>query len=360
MPSSCTPTTTGSGNGGQSSSGSEHARSRTPRTPRGRRQRSTRPPTRRASGKPQHTAKAVRCPPATLQLYRIAGRAGHRPRLHERPSEESAQRQQHDDTGSGPKPVYISPNVVLFTRVTVPTRANGAVRRCRTRSPRPSPALRAAGRQLSEPPQYLVRIYKAAARRYRLPWPVLAAINYVETGYGADVNYSSAGAMGWMQFMPGTWREYGEAIDVRGHLMAHVAANPWNPRDAIFSAAHLVANGAHQDPPGDLRLQPRGLVRPGGVVGRPADRPVGHEPRRQGRKEGAGDADDGAAAQRRALHLGRRALELGHPQGMTALGSSPRCSTPAVTCRAGHDPVAAAAERQRLGRDRLREVAAGM
>ena len=43
---------------------------------------------------------------------------------------------------------------------------------------------------------------------------------------------------------------YGESIDIRGHVMAHIAANPWNPRDAIFSAArYLVANGAHRDLP---------------------------------------------------------------------------------------------------------------
>jgi murein DD-endopeptidase MepM/ murein hydrolase activator NlpD len=92
---------------------------------------------------------------------------------------------------------------------------------------------------LDQPPKYLVKIYKAAARRYHVPWQILAAINAIETDYGRDLNISSAGAVGWMQFMPGTWEMYGTNFDGVGR------ANPYDPQDAIFSAArYLAASGA--------------------------------------------------------------------------------------------------------------------
>jgi murein DD-endopeptidase MepM/ murein hydrolase activator NlpD len=91
----------------------------------------------------------------------------------------------------------------------------------------------------NQPPAFLIPIFKAAARRYRVPWQVLAAINLVETNYGRNLNVSSAEAIGWMQFMPATWRQY--AVAARGHGQP----NPYDPRDAIFSAArYLAANGA--------------------------------------------------------------------------------------------------------------------
>ena len=96
----------------------------------------------------------------------------------------------------------------------------------------------------SQPPAFLIPIYKAAEARYHVPWEILAAINWVETDYGANLNISSAGAMGWMQFMPGTWQAYGVAADGSGQ------PNPYNPQDAIFAAArYLAANGAAQNLP---------------------------------------------------------------------------------------------------------------
>jgi hypothetical protein len=89
------------------------------------------------------------------------------------------------------------------------------------------------------PPAFLIPIYKAAGHRYHVPWPVLAAINSIETDYGRDVSTSSAGAIGWMQFMPATWAEYGVSAG------RHSSPDPYDPRDAIFSAArYLAANGA--------------------------------------------------------------------------------------------------------------------
>src|SRR5262249_18893596 len=69
-----------------------------------------------------------------------------------------------------------------------------------------------------------------------------AAINEIETNYGNDLSVSSAGAVGWMQFMPATWLQYGvDALDA-GY------ADPYNPVDAIFAAArYLRAAGAQSD-----------------------------------------------------------------------------------------------------------------
>jgi cell wall-associated NlpC family hydrolase len=92
------------------------------------------------------------------------------------------------------------------------------------------------------PPRFLIPIYMEAGKRYDVPWEVLAGINAVETDYGRDLSTSSAGAIGWMQFEPSTWREWGVAAD------GHSVPNPYDPRDAIFSAArYLAAAGAAQD-----------------------------------------------------------------------------------------------------------------
>jgi membrane-bound lytic murein transglycosylase B len=91
-------------------------------------------------------------------------------------------------------------------------------------------------------PAFLLPIYKAAAVQYGVPWQILAAINEIETNYGTDLSVSSAGAVGWMQFMPATWLQYGvDALDA-GY------ADPYNPVDAIFAAArYLRAAGAATD-----------------------------------------------------------------------------------------------------------------
>jgi hypothetical protein len=91
-------------------------------------------------------------------------------------------------------------------------------------------------------PLFLLPIYQAAAAHYGVPWQILAAINEIETNYGNDLSVSSAGAEGWMQFMPTTWMQYGvDALD-SGY------ADPYNPVDAIFAAArYLRAAGAQSD-----------------------------------------------------------------------------------------------------------------
>jgi hypothetical protein len=98
--------------------------------------------------------------------------------------------------------------------------------------------------QGNRPPAFLIPIYMEAGKRYHVPWSVLAAINSIETNYGRNLNTSSAGAIGWMQFMPSTWKQWGVAVD------GHSVANPYDPRDAIFSAArYLEASGAATNVP---------------------------------------------------------------------------------------------------------------
>jgi hypothetical protein len=83
-------------------------------------------------------------------------------------------------------------------------------------------------------PPVLIPIYQRAAAAYGLgpQGPaVLAGINAVETAFGTNTNVSSAGAIGWMQFMPSSWAEYG--VDANGDEVK----DPYNPEDAIFAAA---------------------------------------------------------------------------------------------------------------------------
>jgi Transglycosylase SLT domain/Peptidase family M23 len=88
-------------------------------------------------------------------------------------------------------------------------------------------------------PPFLLPIYQAAGIQYDVPWQILAAINEIETDYGRNLSVSSAGAVGWMQFLPETWKTWG--IDANGDKIA----DPYNPVDAIFSAArYLHAAGA--------------------------------------------------------------------------------------------------------------------
>jgi Transglycosylase SLT domain/Peptidase family M23 len=91
-------------------------------------------------------------------------------------------------------------------------------------------------------PPFLLPIYQAAGIQYDVPWQILAAINEIETDYGRNLSVSSAGAVGWMQFLPSTWKQWG--IDANGDKVA----DPYNPVDAIFSAArYLRAAGANKN-----------------------------------------------------------------------------------------------------------------
>jgi membrane-bound lytic murein transglycosylase B len=88
-----------------------------------------------------------------------------------------------------------------------------------------------------EAPRELLSHYRKAQRRFKVQWPVLAAVNFVESAFGRMRNSSAAGAQGPMQFIPSTWDAYGMGGDVN------------DPHDAIMGAAnYLSASGA----PGDL------------------------------------------------------------------------------------------------------------
>ena len=90
-------------------------------------------------------------------------------------------------------------------------------------------------------PPFLLPIYQAAGIEYDVPWQV-AAINEIETDYGRNLSVSSAGAVGWMQFLPSTWKRYAVAATGNG------VADPYNPVDAIFTAArYLAAAGASKN-----------------------------------------------------------------------------------------------------------------
>jgi len=94
-------------------------------------------------------------------------------------------------------------------------------------------------------PPVLIPIYHRASEQYGLgpQGPaVLAGINAIETAFGTNLGPSSAGAVGWMQFMPETWAMYG--VDANGDGVA----DPNNPEDAIYAAArYLRAAGMPAD-----------------------------------------------------------------------------------------------------------------
>ena len=92
-----------------------------------------------------------------------------------------------------------------------------------------------------EIPPFLLPIYQACGTEYGIPWEVLASINKIETAFGTNLNVSSAGAVGWMQFLPSSWEAYG--VDANGDGRK----DPYNPVDAICAAASYlkVAGGTH-------------------------------------------------------------------------------------------------------------------
>ncbi|HEU4450172.1 MAG TPA: lytic murein transglycosylase [Gaiellaceae bacterium] len=90
--------------------------------------------------------------------------------------------------------------------------------------------------------EQLLALWQSAGQAYGVPWQVLAAINEIESNFGQNMGPSSAGALGWMQFIPSTWMRWGTDADGDG------VADPWDPEDAVFSAArYLAAAGAHED-----------------------------------------------------------------------------------------------------------------
>ena len=118
-------------------------------------------------------------------------------------------------------------------------------------APAPKPAVGQPGPSraaVADIPASYLRLYRQAGARYRIPWPVLAAIGKVESDHGRTqlpgVRSGSnwAGACGPMQIgcVPGSkagnsWARYGHG-------------RPHDPAQAIPAAArYLVDHGAHNN-----------------------------------------------------------------------------------------------------------------
>ena len=96
------------------------------------------------------------------------------------------------------------------------------------------------------PASYL-RLYRQAGARYRVPWPVLAAIGKVESDHGRSrlpgvrSGWNTAGAAGPMQFGIGVGRA-GNAWARYGH------GSVYDPAAAISAAArYLIDHGARRN-----------------------------------------------------------------------------------------------------------------
>ncbi|MCY7780191.1 peptidoglycan DD-metalloendopeptidase family protein [Bacillus haynesii] len=126
-----------------------------------------------------------------------------------------------------------------------------------------------------EIPAEYIPIYQAAAKKYGVPWNLLAAHHRVETRFSTIKKMvSPVGAVGHMQFMVLTWIGWGYGGDRLGNANipkeiltdpkmikkyggygvdanGDGKADPWDLEDAVFSAANYLAkNGAAE---GNLR-----------------------------------------------------------------------------------------------------------
>src|SRR6202044_3309059 len=91
-------------------------------------------------------------------------------------------------------------------------------------------------------PATYLQLFQDSAAKYcpGLSWTVLAAIGQIESGDGANVGPSPAGALGPMQFEPSTWAVWG--TDGFGRTGPPDTMNPY---DAVPSAARMLcADGA--------------------------------------------------------------------------------------------------------------------
>jgi murein DD-endopeptidase MepM/ murein hydrolase activator NlpD len=86
------------------------------------------------------------------------------------------------------------------------------------------------------PPDQLVAMQQIG-EAFGVPWQLLAAVAKVESDFGSNMATSSAGAIGYGQFLPQEWARYGAGGD------------PYNYRDALLAMArYLRVAGA----PGDM------------------------------------------------------------------------------------------------------------
>jgi len=141
--------------------------------------------------------------------------------------------------------------LVLFVTAYGVAQDLGLLERPAHAAPAPKPAVGQPGPSraaVADIPASYLRLYRQAGARYRIPWPVLAAIGKVESDHGRTqlpgVRSGSnwAGACGPMQIgcVPGSkagnsWARYGHG-------------RPHDPAQAIPAAArYLVDHGARRD-----------------------------------------------------------------------------------------------------------------
>ena len=118
--------------------------------------------------------------------------------------------------------------------------------------------------------------YREGQRRSGIPWPVLAAINFVETNFGRLREASASGALGPMQFMPATWAAYGrgDVHDPHAAILAAArflraagaprdlrgAVHHYNPANAYVDAVFRFAARIRRDPRGLASLYARRVI----------------------------------------------------------------------------------------------------
>jgi soluble lytic murein transglycosylase-like protein len=113
--------------------------------------------------------------------------------------------------------------LVLPNQVTTPDGGGAAALPAQ---PLPAAAVSAADDADSATQTY-AQMFQDVALRYDMDWRMLAAQAYIESSFDSLV-LSSAGAMGLMQILPGTWREWAPAVN---------AADPFDSRDNVLVAA---------------------------------------------------------------------------------------------------------------------------
>ncbi len=97
---------------------------------------------------------------------------------------------------------------------------------------------------LADIPATYLALYEEAGAQFGVAWQLLAGIGKVESDHGRNpdgMRPNAAGAIGPMQFLPGTFAPY-------GHAAGHPHPDILDPHDAIFAAAALLsAAGVEHD-----------------------------------------------------------------------------------------------------------------
>lgn len=114
--------------------------------------------------------------------------------------------------------------LVLPDQVTAPG-SGGPVRS--VAQPATAPLVTAPGAAQADMAMTYAQMFQTVGAQYDLDWRMLAAQAYVESGFDT-LALSSAGAMGLMQVLPGTWREWAPAVN---------ASDPFDSYSSVQVAA---------------------------------------------------------------------------------------------------------------------------